>query len=323
MALTVLLVLVAFAVLTAGAEALVRGASALGLRSGISPLVVGLTIVAFGTSAPELAVSVKAALQGSGDIAVGNIVGSNIFNVAAILGVSALVRPLTVHLQVIRFDTPLMLVVSLAFAAMLIFGDGLSRVEAALLFAGIIAYTVHSVCAARRESAAARAQAPGLDPPDALAVPKRPLALWACLALVVGGLATLVIGARLLVDNAIVLARAIQVSEAVIGLTIVAAGTSLPELATSLVASLRRETDIAIGNIVGSNIFNVLCIGGATGLVASPVTMDGIRHADLYWMLGVSCLLLPLQRSGLTLQRWEGALLLASYGAYLALLWPK
>lgn len=314
----VLLVLLSFAILTAGAEALVRGASAVGLRYGLSPLVVGLTIVAFGTSAPELAVSLKAALAGAGDIAIGNVVGSNIFNVAVILGLAALVRPLTVHLQVIRFDMPLMLVASIVFVGMLWTGRVLERWEGVLLFAGVVLYTTHSVRAARRESNAQTDR----EALDTLGVPKKPVSIALSVSLVVGGLVLLVLGARILVDNAVTLARSLEVSEAVISLTVVAAGTSLPELATSVVAALRRETDIAIGNIVGSNIFNVLCIAGASGAVA-PIAIDGIRMADLFWMVGVSALLLPLLRTGFRLARWEGATLLALYGVYLFLLWPK
>lgn len=313
-----LLILLSFAILTAGAESLVRGAAALGMRMGLSPLVVGLTIVAFGTSAPELAVSAEAALMDVGDIAAGNVIGSNIFNVAVVLGLAAAVRPVTVHLQVIRLDTPLMLAVSAGFALMLKLGGGLARWEAGLLFAGIVAYAVHSVRQARREPFAPTSS----QAPDVLAVPKAPLPLWIALTMVAGGFALLAFGAGILVDNAVALARSLEVSEAVIGLTIVAAGTSLPELATSVVASIRHETDIAIGNVVGSNIFNVLCIGGVSGLI-SPVISDGIRGLDLIWMLGTSALLLPLMRSGFRLVRWEGVALLACYGAYLATLWPR
>lgn len=313
----ILLVLLSFVVLTVGAEILVRGASSIGLSFGLSPLVVGLTIVAFGTSAPELAVSLRAALSGAGDIAMGNVVGSNIFNVAFILGFAALVRPLSVQLQVIRFDMPLMLAASVLFVAFLSFGGGLARWEGALLFAGIIAYTVHSVRAARREST------PKLDAEalDTLAVPKAPLAVWLSILLILGGLVSLVLGARLLVDNAVLIAQALNVSEAIIGLTIVAAGTSLPELATSVVASIRRETDIAVGNIVGSNIFNVLCIAGAAGIV-TPISVAGVQTTDLIWMIGISALLLPLMWTGFKIARWEGAVLLASYGVYLFFRWP-
>ncbi len=315
MNLAILLTLVSFVVLTVGAEILVRGASSVGLRFGLSPLVIGLTIVAFGTSAPELAVSTRAALSGAGDIAMGNVVGSNLFNAALILGLAALVRPLTVQLQVIRFDIPLMLAASVMFVGFLNFGGGLARWEGAALFAGIIGYTVHSVRAARRENLPASA----LD--SALAVPKAPLSAGLSLLMILSGLVLLVLGARLLVDNAVSLARVLNISEAVIGLTIVAGGTSLPELATSVVASLRRETDIAVGNIVGSNIFNILCIAGAAGMI-SPIAVEGVQTADLIWMIGISALLLPLMWTGFKVTRWEGAVLVASYGVYLYSRWP-
>lgn len=316
MGLSLLLILVSFVLLAIGAELLVRGAASLGLRAGLSSLVVGLTVVAFGTSAPELAVSVKAAMDGAGDIAIGNVVGSNLFNVAVILGFSALVRPLAVHAQVIRFDMPLMLVASIAFGVMFMQGEGLARWEGGLLFAGIIAYTVHSVRQSQRQPALVA------EASEVLAVPNKPDSLWLSIVMIAGGLVLLVFGARLLVQHAVELARALHVSEAVIGLTIIAAGTSLPELATSVVASVRRQTDIAIGNIVGSNLFNLLCIAGVAGLI-SPIPREGIRMADLIWMIAVSALLLPLLRTGFKLRRWEGLVLVAAYVIYLALLLPK
>ncbi|MFT5470210.1 MAG: cation:H+ antiporter [Verrucomicrobiales bacterium] len=319
MTVSILLILLSFAILTVGAEILVRGASSVGLRFGLSPLVVGLTIVAFGTSAPELAVSVKAALGGSGDIAIGNVVGSNLFNVAVILGIAALVRPLTVQLQIIRFDLPLMLGASVLFVAFVMFGGGLARWEAGILFAGILAYTTHSVRAARRKPALAPAAAEAAL--DTLAVPKQPLAVWLSIHMILGGLSLLVCGASLLVDNAVFIARQLEVSEAIIGLTIIAAGTSLPELATSVVAALRRETDIAVGNIVGSNIFNLLCIAGAAGVIA-PIPAGGIQTSDLLWMLGISALLLPLMWTGFKIARWEGAALLGAYAVFLYFRWP-
>jgi len=320
MILSIFLIVLSFAILTGGAELLVRGASSLGLRLGLNPLVIGLTIVALGTSAPELAVSIKAALQGTGDIAMGNVIGSNLINIALILGLSALVRPLAVHWQVIRFDTPLMVFVTFLFAFFLLAGGGLLRWEAAILFSGIVAYVWHSLLKARRN--AAQAMESGEDPLDTLGVPSNPTRLPVSFLLVGIGMGLLVVGARLLVDNAVGLARAWNVSEAVIGLTIVALGTSLPELATSVVASIKKETDIAVGNIVGSNIFNILCIAGVTGLI-SPISILGIRRADLFWMIGVSLLIVPLMRSGLQLGRKEGAILLSLYAAYLFTLWPN
>lgn len=311
----ILWIAAALVLLFFGAEWLVRGSAALALRLGITPLVIGLTVVAYGTSTPEMVVSTVAALKGQGDIAVGNVVGSNIFNICVILGLSALVLPLQVKVQLIRLDAPIMLGVSLLF--LVLFRDSwISRTEAALLFAGIIVYTVGSVIFARKE-VSAEVQAEFAE-----VVPRRPGKLWLDLLFILGGLAVLVLGSRLLVTNAVELARLLGISEAVIGLTIVAAGTSMPELATSVVAAFRKQADIAIGNIVGSNLYNLLAIVGVSGLLA-PLHAPGIRMFDLYVMLGATVALLPLMWSGFVLKRWEGAVLLAAYGGYLYVLWPK
>jgi cation:H+ antiporter len=311
----ILWIAAALVLLFFGAEWLVRGSSALALRLGITPLVIGLTVVAYGTSMPEMVVSTVAALKGQGDIAVGNVVGSNIFNVCVILGLSALALPLRVKVQLIRVDAPLMVGVSLLF--IVLFRDfHISRLEAGFLLAGIIVYTVGSVIFARKE-VSAEVQAEFTE-----AVVRPPGKLWRDLLLILGGLAVLVLGSRLLVTNAVELARLLGISEAVIGLTIVAAGTSMPELATSVVAAFRKQADIAIGNIVGSNLYNLLAIVGVSGLLA-PLHAPGIRMLDLYVMLGTSIALLPLMWSGFVLKRWEGAVLLAAYGGYLYVLWPK
>jgi len=318
---TFLILLLGLVILTAGAEFLVRGASRLALRFGVNSLVVGLTVVAFGTSAPELAVSTSAALQGNGEIAVGNIVGSNIFNVALILGLAALLCPLSVHVQIIRREMPIMLGASLLFPALLLTGGGLARWEGCLLFGGVIAYTVLAIRMARRETAsAALLEGAVLDPETEAAQRANPVGL---VLFILAGLVLLVLGSKLMVDNAIVIARHWGVSDAIVGLTIVAAGTSLPELATSVVASFRKQTDIAIGNIVGSNIFNLLCIGGASGILAAPVSAGGVTALDFGFMIGTSLLVLPLMKTGFSLKRWEGAVLIASYGLYLYLIWPS
>lgn len=298
-----------------GAEGLIRGASSLALRLGITPLVVGLTVVAFGTSAPELVVSTKAAYLGQGGIAVGNVVGSNIFNIAVILGLSALIRPLRIRVQLLKFDMPVMLGVSLLCWAL--FRDGqLSRPEAALLFAGILAYTVINVVMARRETSKV------VEKEFEEGTPHKSRNAGIDLLLVVGGLTLLVLGARFFVSGAIDLARLWGISEAVIGLTIVAAGTSLPELATSLIAAFRKEDDIAIGNIVGSNVFNILAILGVSGMI-TPLSTGGVTPVDFGVMLGVAFLLLPLMHTGLRLARWEGAVFVALYGGYVWWLLPK
>ena len=284
------------------------------IRLGLTPLVAGLTVVAFGTSAPELVVSVKAALQGHGDIAVGNVVGSNIFNVGVILGVSALVRPLAASLSLLRIDAPIMIAVSL-FVPLACRSGTIGRGIAALFVAGIVAYTAATIYLARRH-------APGnVDAKSDADVPAKSSSVWLDLVCLGGGLSLLVWGARMLVTNAISLATDLGVSEAVIGLTIVAAGTSMPELATSIVAAARKQPDIAIGNVVGSNIFNILGILGVAGIVR-PMTVANIHVTDHLAMILFAIFLLPMLWSGRVIQRWEGALLLVGYGAYLYLLWP-
>jgi len=303
-----LLVLAGLALLTVGGEGLVRGASRLARRFGVTPLVVGLTIVAFGTSSPELFVSVGAAFAGRGDIAVGNVVGSNIGNIGCILAVCALIFPLRVSMQILRVDMPVALVAALIAAVVL--SDGrLGRGEAVLLLAGLATYTALTIRAARREQAlAVREEFAASVPAPAGPVSRE-------IAFVAGGLLALMLGARLMVEGATSIARAAGVSDAVIGLTIVAIGTSLPEFSASLVAAFRRQPDIAVGNIVGSNIFNTLGILGAAG-AAEPLRAYDLRALDLGVMVGFTLLLLPFMKTGFRLQRWEGALLLAGYVAY-------
>lgn len=306
----VLFVVLSLGLLFIGAEGLVRGSSSLAMRAGMSRLVVGLTIVAFGTSSPELVVSVDAALSGQGNIAVGNVVGSNLFNIGVILAITALVCPIPVHAQVIRLDAPIALGVA-GLASVLLLDDRLGRGEGALLVAGIVAYTVMNFIMARRQGGTEN----GAEPWEV----RRH---WALDALFVGGgLGVLVLGSRLLVDNAVALAQALGISEAVIGLTIVAAGTSMPELATSVVAAFRKQPDIAIGNIVGSNVFNMLGILGIASLT-TPLDAPAIATLDYVAMIVLTALLLPLLYTGRRLHRVEGGLLLLLYGGYLAYLWP-
>jgi cation:H+ antiporter len=296
--------------LFAGAEGLVRGSASLALRLGMPPLVVGLTVVAFGTSMPELVVSVQAALAGQGGLALGNVVGSNIGNIGLILGISALVAPLAVQARIIRLDLPLLVLVSAALVALLLDGR-LGRVEGAFLFAGAVLYTGFTLHAARREGAAVRKEyAEGIGATSGSALLDS--------GLVLGGLLLLVGGARLLVSGAVSLAEAAGLPDAVIGLTIVAIGTSLPELATSVVAAFRGEGDIAVGNVVGSNLFNVLGILGVTALV-HPVS-GTIGVFDLAVMGGAAVVLLPMMWTGRRVSRGEGAVLLAGYVAYIVLL---
>lgn len=296
-------------VLTAGATMLVRGAAALALRVGLTPLVIGLTVVAFGTSAPELLVSVQAALRDAGGIAVGNVVGSNVANLALILGLAAVVRPVPTSRPLLRRDVPLMIAASVVLALMLA-DKALGRIEGALLLAALFAYIGYSVRAGRRETAALAAVAPAEDlPPPS----KHPLVDG---LLLVGGLAALIGGAHVFVEAAVTLAQALGVSNAVIGLTVVAIGTSLPELATSVVAAVRGESAIAAGNVVGSNLFNVLGILSVAAL-ARPLAAPGIGGTDLLVMVVVAVAILPLLASGGRLSRLEGSVLLAGYAVYM------
>ena len=305
--------------LVAGAEVLVRGASRLAARVGISPLVIGLTVVAFGTSAPEMAVSVKSALSGQAgaDIALGNVVGSNIFNVLFILGLSATIAPLIVSQQLVRVDVPIMVGVSVLTLLLALDGT-ISRWNGALLFGGIIAYTVFAIVQSRKEERAVQeeyAQEFGDKP-------KSSVALATNLGFILAGLAMLVLGSNWLVDGAITIARTFGVSELIIGLTIVAAGTSLPEVATSVMASIKGERDIAVGNVVGSSIFNILAVLGLAALVAS----DGINVApsalrfDIPIMIAVAVACLPIFFTGYSIARWEGLLFLGYYVVYTAFL---
>lgn len=296
------------ALLYFGGEALVGGAARLALRTGLPPLAVGLTVVAFGTSSPELAVSVQAALDGLGDVALGNVIGSNICNIALILGLTALIRPLTVHLQVIKIDVPIMIAVS-ALLWLVLRDAAISRLEGALLFAGIIVYTWMNLRQAAREPVGDIDLGPGTHQGGSLGRD----ALW-----IVGGLAALVLGARWFVAGAIEVAAAAGLSQAFIALTVVAVGTSLPELTTSVLAALRGEQDIAVGNVVGSNVFNILGILGASALVR-PLAAVGVGNFDLLVMIGVALLALPLLMTGSRLSRAEGAVLLACYAAYVAI----
>lgn len=295
--------------LAAGAEGLVRGSSALALRFGVTPLVVGLTVVALGTGSPELFVSVEAAYRGESGIALGNVVGSNISNIALILGLSALARPMKVRSELIRREVPLMIAVTLLLWLMLLDGT-LSRVEGLILAVGSIAYTAFAYLAARRD----RSKAVAEEFEEALTEPRR--AAWVDVVFVVAGFALLLVGARLLLSGATAVAEQFGVSQVVIGLTIVAIGTSLPELATSFVASLRGESDVAFGNAIGSNILNILLVLGVAAIIR-PIEAQGLRPLDLGAMVVSAVLVLPLMWRGWVLNRWEGALLLAGYVAYL------
>ncbi len=291
-----------------GAQILVKGGAALALRLGLNALVVGLTVIAYGTSSPEMVVSVSASLQDNGAIAIGNVVGSNICNIALILGVCALVSPLSASAQIIRREIPIMIGVSVLLAAML-WDEQLSRLEGGVLFAGIVVYTVLTVREARAETKGKAEQEYGED------FPAGSMGLGKSVLLVVAGLGVLVVASQLFVGGAVVLAKSWGVTEAVIGLTVVAVGTSMPELATSLVAAVRGHGDVAIGNVVGSNIFNVLGILGIAALI-NPIDTSGLSRVDLATMVVAALAMLPAARSGGVISRLEGAILLVVYVGY-------
>ena len=300
--------------LFAGAEGLIRGSSSLALRVGITPLVVGLTVVAFGTSSPELVVSLKAALEGNGDISIGNVIGSNIANIALVLGVAALIRPLKVNTVVIRREIPLMIFISLIFVIFLINRE-ISRIEGIIFFAGIILYSIVSVILARKE------KSKEIEDEYIEGVAKKPLKTWLAIPFIIFGLALLIYGANLFLEASIEIAKKIGMSQAVIGLTIVAIGTSLPELVTSAVASFKNETDIAIGNVVGSNVFNILLILGVTAMII-PVSAAGITMTDIIVMMVTAVIILPMTWTKFVLNRLEGAFLLTGYIIYMYYLLP-
>lgn len=299
--------------LVVGADALVRGASRLASAFGISSLVIGLTVVAFGTSAPELAVSVRASLTGTSDIALGNVVGSNIFNILLILGLCALVTPLVVAKQIVRLE--LTILIGCSFLLLVMGLDGrIGRGEGMLLLLGIIIYSIFVVRMSVRESAEVHATE-GRE----LAAHPRGNGQWLISSVqVFAGLALLIFGAGWLVDSAVAVAKVFGLSELVIGLTIVAAGTSLPEVATSIIAGIRGERDIAVGNVVGSCLFNILAILGISSIVAA----DGITVApaairfDIPVMIAVSVACVPVFFTGYRIDRWEGALFLGYYVVY-------
>jgi len=306
----IFLLLAGFVLLIGGAELLVRGASQLAADLGISPLVIGLTVVAFGTSSPELAVSVLSAHSGQAGIALGNVVGSNICNVLLILGLSALVAPLVVARQVVRLEVPIMIGVSLLLVLFALDGV-ISRWEGGLFFAGVIVYTVWTIRRSRREN---REQSPPEEAQPTGGRPGRGMQI----VQILGGLVLLGVGSKWLVDGAVSVATYFGVSDLVIGLTVVAIGTSLPELATSVLASLRGQRDIAVGNVVGSNIFNILSVLGLTAIFAPagvPVPQSALTF-DLPVMLAVAVACLPIFLGGYRIARWEGCLFFAYYVAY-------
>ena len=287
-----------------GAEWLVKGGSAIASRCRVSPLIVGLTLVAFGTSAPELFVSADAALRGMGNMAAGNVIGSNICNIVLILGLSALIAPLNVNPILFRRDVPLMIAASLAVAVLCGCFGGIGRIAGAVLFSGMVVYTVSGIIESRRA-------------PQENAETGKLMCGTLSVISVVGGLAALVAGSKLLLASAVFLSARLGIPDSVVALTVVAVGTSLPELATSVVAAAKGERDIAIGNVVGSNIFNLLGILGLSSLLA-PIRCPGIGIADILTMVVTALLLWPIMKTGHRISRAEGCVLLLIYVAYTA-----
>ncbi|HEX5050516.1 MAG TPA: calcium/sodium antiporter [Planctomycetota bacterium] len=297
--------------LVLGAELLVRGAARLAAAAGVSSLVIGLTVVAFGTSAPEMAVSVKASWLGQADMAVGNVVGSNLFNVLVVLGLSALITPLLVAQDLVRRDVPILIVTSIVVLLLALDGN-ISRLDGILLLTALVGYTIWLISATRGEKAEVKAEY------EAEFAPKGKRTVVVDLVLIVVGLGMLVLGSQWLVEAAVQFAQWMGVSDVVVGLTIVAAGTSLPEVATSVLAAVRGERDIAVGNVVGSSLFNLMGVLGLAG-IASPASLpvvDSMIAFDMPVMIAVAFACLPIFARGSMIPRWQGALFLLFYAAY-------
>lgn len=312
---TLILFLIGLVLLIIGADLLVRGASRIATLVGVSPLVIGLTVVAYGTSAPELAVGVHSAFINQPDIALGSVVGSNIFNILLILGISAIITPLVVKQQLIIIDVPLMIGVSVLGWILSLDGQ-ISRTDGIILFFIVIVYTVFSIRQSRKESKAIQDE---YEKEFGIVKNKKQSSIIFQISLIVVGCALLVLGSNWLVKGAVELAKYFGISELVIGLTIVAAGTSLPEVATSVLAAIKGEKDIAVGNVVGSNIFNILSVLGLTSIVAPNgiSVSSAAMNFDIPIMLAVSIACLPIFFTGNSISRWEGAVFLGYYIAYI------
>jgi cation:H+ antiporter len=312
------LVLIGLVVLVGGGEALVRGASGIALHARLTPAVVGLTIVAAGTSMPELVVSAQAAFEGSPGLAVGNVVGSNIFNIALILGLTALIRPLRIQGNTVRLEWPVMMLAAFQFH-LLARDTSIDRLEGGFLLSVLVAFVAYAVWIVRGNTTPVEQEAFEEIGTASLAH-NGSKALVFNITAVVFGIGLLAAGSTALVRGAVGVASSLNVSDTIIGLTIVAAGTSAPELVTSIVAALRGRDDIAVANVVGSNIFNILGIAGVTAMIHPlPVPVDIITR-DNWWMLGASLLLLPLMKTGMRVSRIEGAVLLACFVGYMVFL---
>ena len=309
MAYSIFLVVIGLVLLTLGAEGLVRAGSSIALRMGVKPLVVGLTIIAFGTGSPELVVAVKSAFYGNSAIALGSVIGSNISNTALILGVAALVYPIKAEAQVVRREIPLMVLIT-AVLWLLITDGELGRIDGIILLSSSVGYTflVYFLAKKSKEKETPEAFAEAVDESTG--------STGLDVLLLVGGIGMLVLGANLLVNGAVAAAKILDISEVVIGLTVIAIGTSLPEMATSIVASYRKEADLALGNAIGSNIMNILCVLGATAII-SPISAAEIRFMDMAFVLGIAIFLWALLGYRFVLDRLEGAILVICYIIYI------
>ena len=297
--------LVSLVILYYGAEGLVFGASSLAKRIGVSPLIIGLTIVSIGTSMPELVVSAKSAMSGQSGIAIGNVLGSNMFNVGIILGLSAIIYPLAVKRQLLKFDVPIMILTSVLF--LLLFLDyGIARLEALFMVVLFVLYISYLLITSKKNPKDKNNQESDIK------VSKH----WLLdLIFIVAGLLALVFSSDLLVDNSIIIAQRLGMSEAMIGLTIISAGTSMPELATSVVAAIKKRSDIAIGNIVGSNIFNILLILGVTGLI-QPISTPEINYMDTLFVVILGLVLWLFIKFSSHVRRWQGVIFILIYVFY-------
>jgi cation:H+ antiporter len=312
------LIVLGLALLVVGGETLLRGSVGLATLLRLTPAIIGLTVVAAGTSVPELAVSWLAALQGKADIAVANVVGSNIFNITFIVGLCAIVRPVAITGNTIKLEYPVLALVTLL--CVVVVQDGVvGMLDAILFLTAYIGFTAYMVRLVRQQVTQAEARALDEEVTELTPEPKRPRT-WVCVGLIVGGIALLGAGAQSTVTGAVQLARLMGWSERVIGLTIVSIGTSLPEIVASLMSSLRGRSDIAIGNVIGSNLFNILCILGLSGLIAPLPVQAELLSKDCWWMLGVTLLIFPLMFTRRNINRGEGAVLMTAYAIYLGLL---
>jgi len=305
-----ILLLLGFVILLTGGKILVEGASAVATKAGLSPSLIGMTIVAFGTSAPELLVSVTAALKGTNDIAIGNVVGSNISNITLVLGTTAIIYPIVLKSLTLKWDFTFTLSATVLFY-LLALNQIISILDGVILFSLLI--IINWILFKKVDHSLEE-----FTEEEAEKVKKEPV--LKAILLIVGGIVGLYYGAELLVNNAIVLAKQYGISERIIGVTIIAVGTSLPELATSVLAAIKKETDIALGNILGSNLQNILSIIGVTAIIKPIEVSELFLNSDFLWMIGFTLLLFPLMRSGYRINRAEGVLLVASYTTYLVFL---